>query len=291
MQTKRSFMVSSFLALALSLAGVAQAKSCLWKATSKNGTLYVQGSSHVLKAENYPLAPAIEAAYSNSTALVLEVDMAEMMSPKTQQLIMGKAMLAPPANLQSVLKPVTYQSLESACTEIGLPIAAIQQFKPWFATMTLTLVKMQQMGLAAEHGLDKHFYEKAKADHKKIIGLESIDYQISLFDSLSDANPDDFVNRALEDLKMVEEEIEKLLAAWETGDMATLDELLNSGFKDYPDIYNRFITARNKIWIDRLAKLSMDDETYMVVVGAGHLPSPTGLLELLRKKGFSLEQL
>jgi uncharacterized protein YbaP (TraB family) len=291
MKTRRILPAPSVLVLLLSLAALtASATNCLWKATSKKGTFYIQGSSHVLKAGNYPLAAAIEAAYSNATVLVLEVDMADMMSAKTQQLILGKAMLAPPATLESVLAPPTYQDFAGACKEADLPMEAVQRFKPWFATTTLALIKMQQMGLSAEHGLDKHFYDKAVADGKRIVGLETLGFQISLFDTLSESNPNDFVNRALIDLELMEGELEKLLTAWKTGDIGTLGEMLAKSFEDYPEMHNRFITARNKNWAEALAKMAKKDETYMVVVGAGHLPGKTGLLELLGEKGFSLEQ-
>ncbi|WP_372847195.1 TraB/GumN family protein [Pontiella sp.] len=291
MKTRRIRPVPAAALLLLSLATLsASAANCLWKATSKKGTFYIQGSSHVLKAANYPLDPAIEAAYSNATVLVLEVDMADMMSPKTQQLILGKAMLAPPAKLESVLDASTYENLAAACKEAGLPMEAVQPFKPWFATTTLMLLKMQQMGLSAEHGLDKHFYDKAVTDQKRIVGLETLDYQISLFDSLSEANPNDFVNRALIDLELMEGELEKLLTAWKTGDIGTLGEMLTKSFEDFPEIHDRFITARNKKWADALAKMAKNEETYLIVVGAGHLPGKTGLLELLGEKGFDLEQ-
>ncbi|MDZ8119437.1 TraB/GumN family protein [Pontiella agarivorans] len=278
------------LLLILSVQSV-QAKSTLWKATSEKGTLYLQGSAHVLKADNYPLAPAIEQAYSNSTALVLEVDMGEMLSPKTQQLIMNIAMLQPTDTLKSVLAPETYQQLESVAADAGLPLAAVQQFKPWFATMTLTIMKIKKMGLDESLGLDRYFYEKAKADGRKVIGLESIDFQISLFDSLSEENPNEFVRRALMELEQLENDLNRLLTAWETGDFQTLETLINKSFKAYPEQYKKFITNRNKAWAKKLSAMAGKDETYMVVVGAGHLPGDQGVINLLRKKGFIVEQL
>ena len=282
---------STLTILFLTSVGPADAKSTLWEATSPQGTLYIQGSAHVLKAENYPLAPAIEQAYSNSTALILEVDMSEMMSPKTQQLIMGMAMLQQPDTLKTVLDPLTYERLEEAAQQAALPLAAIESFKPWFATMTLTLVKMKKMGLDESLGLDKHFYEKATADNKKVIGLESVDFQIALLDSLSDENPDDFVNRSLTELKQLEDDLTKLLTAWETGDFQTLESLINKSFKDYPEQYEKFITARNKAWVKKLRGMVNRNDTYMVVVGAGHLPGEEGVINLLKQKGFTVEQL
>jgi uncharacterized protein YbaP (TraB family) len=159
MKTRSAFIRFCTLALvATTLATGSLAKSCLWKVTSEKGTLYLQGSVHILKADSYPLDPAIEQAYAASEVLVLEVDMKEMTSPETQQRIMSKAMLPADKTLSGILNINTYQKLNTACDEAGLPIAALEKFKPWFATMTLTLVKMQKIGFDPQHGLDKHFY-------------------------------------------------------------------------------------------------------------------------------------
>jgi uncharacterized protein YbaP (TraB family) len=291
MPIKRSGFMAMVLALILANTPFAEAKSCLWKASAKEGTIYIQGSSHVLKAEHYPLAPAIETAYSNATSLVLEVDMEKMLAPETQQLIMAKAMLQPPSSLETLLAPATYGRLEAACAEAGLPLAAFGQFKPWFIGMSLALLKMQKMGIDTQYGLDKYFFEKAKADHKPVVGLETIEYQINLFDTLSEANPDDFVNRTLDDLKIMEGEIEKLLVAWQSGDIDVLADLLNKSFNEYPDLHEKFIVARNKAWAKVLANMPDAKGIPMVVVGAGHLPGKHGLLELLRQDGFTIEQL
>lgn len=292
MTTRRGFIKScTFALVATTLATGAMAKSCLWKVTSETGTLYLQGSIHVLKADSYPLAPAIEEAYAKSEVLVLEADMAEMTSPKTQQRIIAKAMLPDGDALQKELNAETYQKLEAACTGAGLPLAALEKFKPWFASITLTLVKMQKMGFDPNLGLDQYFYDKAKTDGKKVVGLESVNFQIDLFDSLATENPNDFIARTLADLEMLEEEVEDLLKAWTTGDIDAVGKLMAKSFEGYPEFYKTFVTDRNERWLKTLNGLLEKSKTHMVVVGAGHLPGKGGLLELLKQKGYALEQL
>ena len=293
MITRRCFVIFFVVILTASLGTLrTDAANCLWKVSSENGgVLYIQGSVHVLKAENHPLAPAIEAAYAESSELVLEVDMAEMTSPETQQLLLGKGMLQQPDTLKSVLDPETYLKLEAAAAEAGLPMLAIQQFKPWLASITLVMVKMQKMGLHPQYGLDTHFFTKAKSDGKPVIGLETVDFQINLFDNLANQNPNDFINRSLSDLDLMEKEIGQILDAWKTGDIASLEKLLLKSFAEYPELYGKFITARNIAWAEKLTKMLQEKKTVMVVVGAGHLPGEKGLINLLEQKGFAIEQL
>jgi uncharacterized protein YbaP (TraB family) len=292
MRIRRTFFKITVLALTVTVfVSGAAAESCLWKVVSGNGTLYLQGSVHVLRDEHYPLAPAIEEAYTASDALVLEVDMKEMASAETQQKLLAKAVLKGSDTLRQTLSEETYRQLSEAFTGAGMPVESMAKFKPWFACMTLTMIKIQRMGFNPQLGLDTYFFNKASAEGKPVIGLESIDFQINLFDSLAEADPNAFVHRTLADLALIEEEVATLEKAWETGDIDALGELMSRSFRDYPEFYKTFVLDRNKRWLEKLIMLMKSPHTHMVVVGAGHLDGEGGLLELLKKEGCTLEQL
>jgi uncharacterized protein YbaP (TraB family) len=267
------------------------AGNALWRASSERGTLYVQGSVHLLKAGDYPLDPAIEEAYARSDTLVFETDMTAMLSPETQQLIMQKALLPGTRTLEDELDPEVYARLSAKFSEAGLPIAAVRKFKPWFATMTLMVLRMQALGLDPALGLDQHFHTKALADRKNEIGLETVAFQISLFDELSEGNQNGYIKHALKELEQMETMLEEMLRAWKAGDLDTLDKLMRESFQDYPGMYKRFVTDRNKTWLDKIDKTVSTDHTCMVVVGTAHLAGEEGLLELLKARGYAIEQL
>ena len=292
MNTRRTFITSfTLILMATALVNNTIAKSCLWKVTSETRTLYLQGSIHVLTADSYPLAPAIERAYIESDTLVLEANISEMGKPEIQQRIMKKAALPKSTTLQDILAPATYQQLETISSEVGVPIVLLEKLKPWVAATTLTLMKLKQMGFDPQYGLDKYFNDKAILDAKPVIGLESIEFQIELFDSLAQSNPDDFISHTLADLAMSESEMKKLETAWRTGDIKTIGELASKGFKDFPELHKKFVTDRNHNWMSRFSEFLNESKIYMVVVGAGHLSGTSGLLELFRKEGYTLEQL
>lgn len=292
MHTKRSFLKAMLIALpTLVLASSGMAKSSLWKATSEDGTLYIQGSVHLLKASDYPLAPAIEQAYSNSQSVVLEADMKEMLAPETQQMIMAKAMLKGSKTLENSLSPEVYAELSKVMDDAGLPPAAMQKFKPWFVSLTVVLTRMQAMGFDPSLGLDQYFYGKAAADGKPVVGLETAAFQINLFDSLAEGNQDAYMKRTFKELELFETQLGEIMAAWKSGEAEKLGQLMNESFKEYPGLYERFVVERNKTWAKKLAELADKEKTHMVVVGAAHLPGKGGLLKLLEKRGFDIEQL
>ncbi len=278
------------LPLAL-LSLTASAANCLWKAASERGTFYLQGSVHLLKAKDYPLDPAIEAAYANSDTLIFETDMEEMLSPRTQQLLLEKAILPGDRTLKNELDAETYAMLEKEFAKAGLPAAMIQKFKPWFATMTLALLRMQEMGLDPNLGLDQHFHRKAMADRKPETGLETVEFQINLFDTLSEGDQNGYTKHALKELEQMETLLDEMLAAWKSGGVDKLDEIMREGFKDYPDMYRQFVTDRNKAWVEKLDGMADPDRTGMVVVGVAHLAGEEGLLELMKARGYAIEQL
>jgi uncharacterized protein YbaP (TraB family) len=79
--------------------------------------------------------------------------------------------------------------------------------------------------------------------------------------------------------------------AWSSGNASTLDSLLNSGMKNSPGVFAALITNRNRSWIPKLESLIKGKDDALVVVGAGHLVGKEGVIELLRAKGYTIEQL
>ena len=288
---KHSKICFSTILSLLFLSVTVQSKSCLWKASSDSGTFYLLGSIHLLQENNYPLDPAIEAAYTASDGLVFETDLSQMESPGTQIKLMKKAILPEGRTLKDELNPKIYERLDAELVKVALSADAMKQFKPWFVTTTLSLLHTQAMKLDPELGIDQHFHQKALEDEKIEIGLESIDFQINLFDSLSELDQNAFTTQALDEIAQTKAMLSELIKAWETGNLTKLNKLLIDAFDDYPSMYKSFITDRNKDWIPKLKKLADKEKTYMVIVGAGHLAGKEGILELLKAEGYIIEQL
>ena len=81
-----------------------------------------------------------------------------------------------------------------------------------------------------------------------------------------------------------------MLRAWEKGDAAQLEALLNESMEEAPVIFKRLVTDRNQRWAPQIEELLRGKENAMVIVGAGHLVGANGVVGLLRKKGFKVVQ-
>jgi uncharacterized protein len=283
---------ASVAAIALLLvATAAQAKSFAWKVTGKTGAIYLVGSVHLLSTDFYPLQPALDAAYKDSDLLVEEVDMAELTDPASQLALLGRAMLPSTTPLEKVISPDTYALLVKRAAALGLPIEPFKLLKPWMAALTLVQLEWQQAGFDPQLGLDKHFYDQAKADGKATQGLETAEYQISRLDGMTMEQQEHLLAESLKELDDEKANMKKLVDAWRSGDAPTVEKIVLSDLKAEPVLYQRLLVERNRNWMPKIEALFARPKHALVVVGAAHLVGPDGLLAALRAKGYTVEQL
>jgi len=283
------------LTLAAVAAAVAQldaapARNFLWKATSRSGgALYLVGSVHLLSQDSYPLSPALEAAFKDSDLLVEEVDLGEM-GAGAQMTFLSRGMLPSSTPLDKVISPATYASLMKHATDVGIPIEPLKLLKPWMVAQMVEVMQWQKAGFDPELGLDKHFYDQAQGASKKVQGLETLDYQVSLFDGMTMAEQDHLLAETLKEVDAEQANMSKLMEAWKAGDAPTVERIVLSALKQEPQLSQRLLVDRNKAWIPKLEALFARKGRAFVVVGAAHLVGPDGLIAMLRAKGYTVEQ-
>ncbi len=262
----------------------------LWKVEGKSNTVYLLGSVHVLKAENYPLPSVIENAYSNSVIVVFETDIAELESFATQAKLLAQSMLPEGETLAGQLSPTVYASLSNHLTAAGLPALVFDHLKPGMAATMLDTLELQKLGLDPQQGLDMHFNALARKQGKQIAALETVDFQISLITDFSKEEGELLVKSTLEENDQIKNEVAGLLKAWETGDSASLEKILNEETQKAPAIYKRLLTDRNRRWLPKIEEWLGGEKPTIVIVGAGHLVGKEGVVELLRAKGLKVTQ-
>jgi uncharacterized protein YbaP (TraB family) len=213
-----------------------------------------------------------------------------MLSPNTQFSMLSKGMLPAGQSIDKVVSPATLALINQHAGGV-LPIEALKQFKPWFLAMTLEAMEWQNAGFDASLGLDKHFFDRAQTDGKGIQGLETTDFQISLFDGLTMDQQDRFLAETLKGVDKEKASVARLTGAWKAGDAATVERLVMADVKSDPVIYDRLLVARNRAWLPKIEALFSRPRHAFVVVGAAHLVGPDGLVAMLKAKGYQVVQL
>jgi len=267
-------------------------KSFLWRVRSKTNTVYVLGSLHLSKKEIYPLNQKIENAFDQSDILVVEANVNDIKKVDIQKLAENAFY---PANdtLEKHLSAETYEWVKKETSGLGIPVELIHKQKPWFLSMTLVALESLKLGFDPNYGIDKYFLKKA-AGKKKILELESLDYQIELLSNFSDKDQELFLLYTLKDLSIMEKELDRLTQAWATGDTKGMESILTrsvSEDKRLFSIFEKLIYERNRKMVSRIEDFLGTKETYFVIVGAGHLVGNQGIIEILKVKGYLVEQL
>jgi len=265
-------------------------KTFMWKAQSKTAVVYMLGSVHFMKKEVYPLNNKIEAAFESSNILAVEANINDVAKIDLQKLV-ASAFYLGNETLETHVSKETYELLKKETAPLGIPIELISKQRPWFLAMTLESVELMKLGFNPQYGIDNYFLKKA-AGKKKIVELESLDYQINLFSGFSDEEQEFFLLYTLKNLKMVKHEIDQLMQAWMTGDLKGMELI---ALKADPDmrvakLYEKLIFERNANMTLKIEDFLKTNKTYFVVVGAGHLVGKKGIIEMLKNKGYRVEQ-
>jgi uncharacterized protein len=282
---------ASLSLLVILLASEARAESSIWVVTSPTSTVYLAGSFHILRSSDYPLPPEFEAAYQRSTRIVFEVPPGQMEQPEVHTRLALMAVYEDGSTLQQHLTPRAYGKIEAFCRERGYPLTQFQSLRPWMLATTLMMLEMQRLGLQPTEGVDEFFDAKARQDGKAIEGLETVDEQIAFLTLLDRGMDDELVIQTVGELEQLNAKLAALVNAWKTGDERGLEELVLSEFKEYPRLYRVLIVERNQRWLQRIESYLTQPARAMVIVGAGHMAGPDGLLETLRTRGYTVAKL
>lgn len=273
----------------------------LWKVSDANNSVYLLGSFHLLRPNDYPLSQDVDAAFTDAESLIFEISPQEMESPALGMQMTQAALRSDGTTLDSELSAAQVRKLHAwldanADAMPGAEMAPqmLQAFEPWFVALTIDITEMTRAGLDPKLGLDQHFAAAARKAGKPAQGFETGAQQIAFLDSMSRKEQLQFLEQTLDEAAQGGQEIEKLHRAWRAGDAVGLWTGMASDMRrEYPELYRHINVERNDAWLSKIRQ-RLDtpgtDDT-LVVVGALHLLSSDGLVEKLRAKGYQVERI
>ena len=266
------------------------ARHTFWEVKGRNNTLYLLGSVHMLKPDDSLLPAEALHAYEQSKALVMELDLNDANAEALLGSGLESAMLPEGQTLGEVLGPELYATMVAHAKPLGLEPEIMARFQPWFAALMLEQTALSQSGFEAGAGVDEQFARRAQADHKPIIALETVEEQLGFFAQLPTEQQRQFLRATLKDLDTEASDAAVMVRAWQRGDSAELERLLRKESGDTPELFRMLTTDRNRRWLPRIVALLSESQDYLVIVGALHLVGSDGLIELLRRQGYSVVQ-
>jgi len=273
---------------AQSPAGESDEKTFMWRVERGETTLYLLGSVHALKENAYPLPPVIDAAFDEVDVLVFEIDLGDMTAAAIKMMAAGS--LEKGQTLEQVVGPQRWSEFEALISDSGINASLFNGMKPWMAALTVTAFELTKHGYLSTAGLDTHLSLRAEETGKEKLALETAEFQVSLFAELTPEESLAFLHYTLTDLDTIIPEMDSLYVDWRAGNVEPVEEMLFDGFEEFPEVFKRMVTDRNRTWLPQIEELLAGERDAMVVVGSMHLVGEGGIVNLLREKGYTVEQ-
>ena len=285
--------ISLFLSI-VALAICAQAQ-LLWKVTGNGATKpsYLFGTHHIAPVSILDSTKGFNEALAGADRVYGEIDMAVMTDPSTQ-MKMAQLMMAPSdSTLCKVVPAETLAKIDELLAECQVPATTsmLEPLKPGGVALTISalLGKKAFPDYDATQQLDQTVQKMAHERNIPVMGLETLDDQLNVLLGSSIAEQAESLVKTMADTEKAIESTHLLADAYLAGNLAELEKLMRdpaTGMDE--DAAEKLITNRNNAWIEILVGV-IPTASVLVVVGAGHLPGDTGLINQLRKAGYTVE--
>lgn len=283
-------MLHRLVLVLLLVAAPAHADPVVWRVSSGAGDTWLLGSVHYLRDADYPLPEIVDTLYERADELVMELDLDDIDAGGMQASLVSAAMLPDDRSLADVLDDDVYRLAEQRAEAFGIGLDALSRFEPWLVALTLTDLGMGRHGYRSARGLEQYLLGRAVRDGKPVSGLESVEAQVGVFDSLSDEEQQALLEQTLIELEDAGTATARMIEAWREGRIERLGEELLGEFERYPRLYRMLVTDRNRSWIEPLVEHIERPGDELVVVGALHLVGDDSVIGMLEERGFSVER-
>jgi hypothetical protein len=245
-----------------------------------------------LREDVYPLHKTIENAYDASNMLVVEANINEL-GKLDLKMLTERAFYKSDDHLEKHVSPETYRLVKKETGTLGFPVELIRMQKPWFLALSLQAMELTRLGYDPQYGVDYYFLKKAQGK-KRILELESLDEQLGLLSGFSDNEQEQFLLYTLKTLNSMGGQVEALVRAWISGDSLAMESILaDAVIRDasIAPIFGKLFDERNLRMTSKIDGYLNSNGSYFVIVGAGHLVGKRGIIELIKSKGYVVEQL
>ncbi|MEL6485396.1 MAG: TraB/GumN family protein, partial [Bacteroidota bacterium] len=248
------------------------------------------------------LTDATKVAFEKAEKVAFEINMEEMSDMSVIFSLMGKIMMSGGTTLKDLLSEEDYAFVEKKFNEMGLPIAMLGRMKPMFLSTFASGADSGgdtgggggMGGLLGGGGdmvsYEMKFMEMAQGDNKEMAGLETIEFQLSMFDSIPYEAQAEMLVESLKANNNGNDQLKDMVNLYKNQDIEGMQKMFDAeegGLDGYQDL---LLVKRNENWIPIMKEMMMTKSTFFAV-GAGHLGGKKGVIDLLRQAGYKMKPL
>lgn len=287
---------AGFVLSLLTLIGCAQQKekeasnnnTLLWRISGNglNKPSYLYGTIHMLCADDAMLSQSMKNVIGKAEEVYFEVDLDNLVEMFA---VMSKMKMKGDTTLKDLLSETDYAKVKDYFESKSsmLPFATLETFKPILALSTVQENSMECESMAM---MEQVIMTEAKKTDKKIRGLETMSYQAGVLDSIPYKLQAEQLVSYIDNLNKnssEDKELNEMMSAYMSQDLGKLEDLMKKTDMGIGNFTEVLLYNRNRNWVKKLKDL-MPEKTLLIAVGAGHLPGDQGVINLLRKAGYTV---
>ncbi len=261
---------------------VTEENTLLWRITGKqlSQASYLYGTIHMICKEDFVLSDALKLRFDSAAMVYLELDLDDpAMMLKTMKLSMMKD-----KSLKDLFSKEDYDKLNLYMRDsVGMPLLLFNKMKP---ITLMSLLYTKALPCDKQESYEQRFLQMAQSAKKEIKGLESLEDQFAVFDKIPDSVQAKMIMEMINAFGSQRQQFQQMTEAYKKQDLAALHRQISASpdIAGYEDV---FLVNRNKNWIPVMED-AMKKNSNFFAVGAGHLPGENGVINLLRKAGYTL---
>lgn len=268
--------------------------SLLWEISGKDlkKPSYLFGTIHMIPADQFFWTDPMKKAFAASEEVVFELDMNEMSDMSKMMGMMQHLFMQNDTTLADLLTKNEYDQVAEHFQTMGLPIMLFERMKPFFLTVFLS--EDFAKGSIQDGTLKSYEFElneMAINQNKTTSGLETIEFQASMFDKIPYKTQAKMLMETLNSDQESEgdTQLDQMVRLYTQQDVEGLNTLIHqSESEGSGDWEEDLLYTRNSSWIGLMGPLMKEKPTFFAV-GAGHLPGDKGVIHLLRKQGYKVK--
>jgi uncharacterized protein len=244
---------------------------------------YIFGTFHLMCRDDIKFSNALKLAVQYSDLMYMELDMDD---PATMLGGLALMNMKGGKKLKELYTADEYARLERYFKDsLKMPLSFVERIKP---SMAGALLYPKMMPCKTVSGVEEQLMKLAKQDKKEIRGLETMAFQASVFDSIPYEKQAQELLKTIDSLQQYKKYFDTMLTVYKSQRINDIEKMFSDekfGMAENPDI---LLYNRNRNWVKQL-KTIMQQQSIFAGVGAGHLVGKQGLIELLRKEGYTVK--
>lgn len=260
----------------------------LWKLSDHDSNIYLFGTIHILKPETKWRTDTINKAINGAQTIYFEAPTNELSQQQQMQMLAPLITNPQGVTLSSRISPRAKELLAKEAGALGIPVAALEPYRPWFAGLNLAVTQMIKSGYSPDSGVENVIYADAKQASKALGYFETAEFQMKLLATLGGEDEDTFFEETMKEFHNGPALLNQMVTHWAKGEADELAILLNKSMEISPKFKKAALDDRNMDWANQIDRLMQGSGNIFIAVGAGHLAGENSVQQLLEAKGYKI---